>query len=109
MKNTMKLRFTWLVCACLACVGAVAETHVRNVVGECTLANITPEAARMQALEAAKVAALEKTGVEQNVTVNAGLKNSEINGVVSEIFSQFAAMEMRGGIHDGKENRTAGT
>lgn len=95
----MKLKF--ILFGLLMCATLAANTvQVKKCIGECTLANVTPEAAKLKALEAAKVNALEKAGVEQTINVAATLQKEEVNTIVRDVFAQFSSMEMRGGIVD---------
>ena len=93
----MKLKI--LLVLLLVPVVTFAETvFVENVVGECTLINITPEQARLCAIEQAKRTALERAGVEQVMSVTTTLKTEENNDNFSDAFNSFSSMEMRGGI-----------
>lgn len=76
-----------------------AETvRVEKVIGECTLANITPEQAKACAVERAKQTALERAGVEQSVKATTTLMTEENSQGFSDAFTSFSSVEMRGGI-----------
>lgn len=73
-------------------VGAQQTIRIKNAVGTCVIANISPEKAKETALFNAKLDALRKAGIAENIIVDITQ--------MGEVFLETSNLEIGGGITD---------
>ena len=77
-------------------ISAQKIIKVCNVKGECIITNITPEQARQQAIREAKIEALRRAGVTENVGSTSVLKTSEDEKGIKQMFDEISRVEING-------------
>lgn len=74
--------------------GSVDRTRVRGAVGEVPIVGITPEQARISAIEAAKTEAMRKANVEQTIKSTQAVHVTD----TEQLLSSFSTIELRGAV-----------
>ncbi|MDR1556125.1 MAG: DUF4384 domain-containing protein [Tannerellaceae bacterium] len=86
------MKAIYFVCALLLAMGAGAQqtVHIKNAVGTCVIANISPEKAKETALFNARLDALRKAGIAENLIVDITQ--------MGEVFLETSNLEIGGSI-----------
>jgi hypothetical protein len=71
---------------------------IRNVHGEATIINITPEEAKQKAVDAAKAEALRLAGAQEWIQAFDFLDKKEINKTVEEYFQSMTSVQTMGSV-----------
>lgn len=102
-----KLRYhkvvAWVACILLYFPTAISQNiiEVKGIVGEAEIVGrISEDEARKQALNNAKVEALRKAGVGENIQTYENLFRSELNKDFTEFFNSDVHSELRGAIQE---------
>lgn len=104
MTKLRQLKITaWVVCMLMYVSPAISQDfiEVKGIVGEAEIVGrITEDEAQKRALNNAKVEALRKAGVGENIQSYENLFRSEMNMDYSEFFSSDVHSEVRGAVQE---------
>jgi hypothetical protein len=104
------MRFILIVCVLCSCQLTAQRLQIHNVKGRVIIANISPEQARENAIEAAKAEALRQAGAEEWVQSFDFLEKREESNKFDEFFHSLTSVTSMGSVVDWKvrkENKGA--
>jgi len=79
-----------------------SKIQVNNVKGECVISHITPEQAREKAIESAKLEALRKSGISEEVVSFDILRTSSNNDIIRQSYNSLIYTNICGKVIDWK-------
>jgi hypothetical protein len=94
----MKIYFL-IICCFLANFYYSQIIEVKNIVGEATISGkVSPSDAKIEAINNAKIKALQKAGIEENISSYQNLYSNQKNNDFTQFFSSDIQSEMRGAV-----------